>query len=333
MFQNNNKFFKIDWNPFAVTLLQPLSVTTDPYTLKREIKKALVEIRDTVNDPLILTWSGGFDSAFAVLCYLELINEKKLTSNCYSLAGARFTDGKISSNKDYRRGELFLKHINISSYGVNVNLQGVLVDRDFILKCATAMMDYKFASFAFAAQQVWRDDQDGCVIFHMGGQAIRLNTGSSETINKDNQGICLFHPYQFSDFKEKSNNINVYTWNAEIFNSFITPYALIAPTVEYNKDWHTSEYDAWVIESHMARNITMLTCFPELVLLYPKIGTIGFKQFLLDKKDEKTKNYWYDTMKVVNKFVGQTSPHVFLKLPNGDPVTSIDQTQKFFSQR
>ena len=333
MYQNNNKFFKVNWNPFTVTLLQPLSVTTDPYTLKREIKKALVEIRDTVSDPLILTWSGGFDSAFAVLCYLELINEKKLTSNCYSLAGARFTDGKISSNKDYRRGELFLKHINISSYGVNVNLQGVLVDRDFILKCATAMMDYKFASFAFAAQQVWRDDQDGCVIFHMGGQAIRLNTGSSEKTISDNQGICLFHPYQFSDFKEKSNNINVYTWNAEIFNSFITPYALIAPTVEYNKDWHTSEYDAWVIESHMARNITMLTCFPELVLLYPKIGTIGFKQFLLDKKDEKTKNYWYDTMKVVNKFVGQTSPHVFLKLPNGDPVTSIDQTQKFFSQR
>ena len=332
MFQNNNKFFKIDWNPFAVTLLQPLSVTTDPYTLKREIKKALVEIRDTVNDPLILTWSGGFDSAFAVLCYLELINEKKLTSNCYSLAGARFTDGKISSNKDYRRGELFLKHINISSYGVNVDLQGVLVDRDFILKCAKAMMDYKFASFAYAAQQVWRDDQDGCVIFHMGGQAIRLNTGSSEKTNSDNQGICLFHPYQFSDFKEKSNNINVYTWNAEIFNSFITPYALIAPTVEYNKDWHTSEYDAWVIESHMARNITMLTCFPELVLLYPKIGTIGFKQFLLDKKDEKTKNYWYETMKIVNKFVGQTSPHVFLKLPNGDPVTSIDETQKFFSQ-
>ena len=160
MYQNNNKFFKVNWNPFAVTLLQPLSVTTDPYTLKREIKKALVEIRDTVSDPLILTWSGGFDSAFAVLCYLELINEKKLTSDCYSLAGARFTDGTISSNKDYRRGELFLKHINISSYGVNVDLQGVLVDRDFILKCAKAMMNYKFASFAYAAQQVWRDDQE-----------------------------------------------------------------------------------------------------------------------------------------------------------------------------
>ena len=331
MFQNNNKLFKVDWNPFAVTLLQPLSVTTDPYTLKREIKKALVEIRDTVSDPLILTWSGGFDSAFAVLCYLELINEKKLTSDCYSLAGARFTDGKIRATKDFRRGELFLEHINISSYGVKVDLQDVLIDRDFILKCAKAMMDSKFANFGFAFQDVWRNNQDGCVIFHMGGQAIRLNTGGSEKINSANQGMCLFHPYQFSDFKENNNNINVFTWNAEIFNSFITPYALNAPTVEYNKDWHTSKYDAWVIESHMSRNIIMLTCFPELVLLYPKISTISFQDFLLDKKDEKTKNYWYDTIKIVDKFIGQTSPHVFLKFPNGDPVTSIEQTQKFFS--
>ena len=129
----NNKLFTVTFNPFSVTLLQPLSVTTDPYTPKRELKKILVEIRDTVSGPLILSWSGGFDSAFAVLCYLDLIDEGKLTKDSYSISGARFTDGtEKSANIDFARGERFLEYLNIDSYGIKVDLQEVIIDADFL---------------------------------------------------------------------------------------------------------------------------------------------------------------------------------------------------------
>ena len=319
----NNKLFTVTFNPFSVTLLQPLSVTTDPYTPKRELKKILVEIRDTVSGPLILSWSGGFDSAFAVLCYLDLIDEGKLTKDSYSISGARFTDGtEKSANIDFARGERFLEYLNIDSYGIKVDLQEVIIDADFLKKCASVCIENRSASIGFAAQEVWRNNQDGCVIFHMGHAPF---DGLREGLDT-HLGICRFHPFQFGDFKEDANSINVFTWNQEIFNSFITPYILEAPSVGYDQDCHSSEYAAWVINTHMGRNIVMLTCFPKLVLLYPKIPTMD--PFGLD---DRTVHISGAAMKIVSRYEGGEPTHAYLTLPNGDYVTSIEQTQEFFT--
>jgi len=322
----NNKLFTVTFNPFSVTLLQPLSITTDPYTLKRELKKALIEIRDTVSGPLILSWSGGFDSAFAVLCYLELIDEGKLTGDSYSLAGARFTDGKTIANIDFARGERFLKHINIDSYGINVDLQETIIDDEFIKKCCSICIENGSSSLGFAAQEVWRNSQDGCVIFHMGQTSFRLNLGSEMELEHPNEGICNFQPFQFGDFKEDANSINVFTWNQEIFQSFITPYVLEAPRVEYDEVCHSNEYAAWVIDSQMGRNLIMLTCFPKLILLYPKLPTMN--PFVLDHRTSHISDV---AMKIVSRYEGGEPTHAYLTLPNGDYVTSIEQTQEFFT--
>ena len=323
----NNKLFTVTFNPFSVTLLQPLSVTTDPYTLKRELKKALIEIRDTVSGPLILSWSGGFDSAFAVLCYLDLIDEGKLTKDSYSISGAKFTDGtEQSANIDFARGERFLEYLNIDSYGIKVDLQEVIIDADFLKKCVSVCIENGSSSIGFAAQEVWRNNQDGCVIFHMGQTSFRLNLGGEGKIKTQIRGICNFHPFQFGDFKEDANSINVFTWNQEIFQSFITPYVLEAPRVEYDEVCHSNEYAAWVIDSQMGRNLIMLTCFPKLILLYPKLPTMN--PFVLDHRAVHISEV---AQRLVTRYEGGEPTHAYLTLPNGDYVTSIEQTQEFFT--
>ena len=330
----NNKLFTVTFNPFSVTLLQPLSVTTDPYTLKRELKKALIEIRDTVSGPLILSWSGGFDSAFAVLCYLDLIDEGKLTKDSYSISGARFTDGKTTATIDFARGERFLEYLNIDSYGIKVDLQEVIIDADFLKKCVGVCIENRSSMIGLAAQEVWRNNQDGCVIFHMGQTSFRNNLGGPGVVKTPPPGICSFIPFQFGDFKEDANSINIFTWNQEIFQSFITPYVLEAPSVEYDEVCHSNKYAAWAIDTQMGRNLIMLTCFPKLILLYPKLPTMNI--FALDSNgnwalDHGAIHYVTIATRLVKRYEGGKPTHAYLKLPNGDYVTSIEQTQEFFT--
>ena len=200
------------------------------------------------------------------------------------------------------------------------------MDAAFLKKCSSVCIENGSSSIGFAAQEVWRNNQDGCVIFHMGQTSFRLNLGGPEEIKTQTQGICNFHPFQFGDFKEDANSINIFTWNQEIFQSFITPYVLEAPRVEYDEVCHSNEYAAWVIDSQMGRNLIMLTCFPKLILLYPKLPTMN--PFVLDHRTAHISDV---AMKIVSRYEGGEPTHAYLTLPNGDYVTSIEQTQEFFT--
>ena len=70
----------------------------------------------------------------------------------------------------------------------------------------------------------------------------------------------------------------------------------------------------------------MLTCFPKLILLYPKLPTMDYAAL-----DHRTAHISDVAMRIVSRYEGGEPTHAYLKFPNGDYVTSIEQTQEFFT--
>ena len=58
---------------FSVTINHPVWITDDVYVAKVEAKRVLLEMVDT-HSKLILAYSGGTDSSFALCCIRDLIN-------------------------------------------------------------------------------------------------------------------------------------------------------------------------------------------------------------------------------------------------------------------
>ena len=65
---------------FSVTINHPVWITDDVYVAKVEAKRVLLEMVDT-HSKLILAYSGGTDSSFALCCIRDLVHEGKLKSD------------------------------------------------------------------------------------------------------------------------------------------------------------------------------------------------------------------------------------------------------------
>ena len=72
-------FIKAQFTPtFCATLHRPVYMTDDNYKLKREIKRALIEIREFYTGVIVIPYSGGFDSVFVALCFKECVEQGTL---------------------------------------------------------------------------------------------------------------------------------------------------------------------------------------------------------------------------------------------------------------
>ena len=65
-------------NNDRVILHKPLHENTDFTSVKHEVKRVLLEIREAYGKPIRLGFSGGTDSLFLLNCYKDLMEEGKL---------------------------------------------------------------------------------------------------------------------------------------------------------------------------------------------------------------------------------------------------------------
>ena len=82
---------------FEITLNYPLWITENPFKLKEETKRAILEIIDSYGK-VSLAYSGGSDSGFVLCCIHDLIGEGKITKNTIEIwQGIFILDGKAST--------------------------------------------------------------------------------------------------------------------------------------------------------------------------------------------------------------------------------------------
>ena len=305
------ELFDVCFNPFNVTLLKPIHVVEDYTAVKTHTKRVLVEIADSYSEPLYLTWSGGFDTAFLLLCFLELVKENVLPITTFSLKGAEFVYEGERVCKDWERGLDFLQKVVPKDLDISIEPCDLSVRHAFTTNAAKLVKEIRRPAIGCLIQEQWRRKQKGSSII---GICYPNRTDDTSSLID-----CMTD--QFWHYLENSSVIEVYSWDADIYSTFITPFYLDKPFVDFNKNWHYNSYLWRALNTKMPKFISFLLCFPILYELFPKIATAPSSLHPHFEKLAEELDYFYRDIKF--------STHI--KLPNNEIITSVDQIQKYFN--
>tara|TARA_R100000008_G_scaffold76329_1_gene56117 strand:- start:712 stop:1659 length:948 start_codon:yes stop_codon:yes gene_type:complete len=309
------ELFDVSFNPLTCVLKKPLHMAQDIYDIKHQVKRCLLEIKDWADRDVFLSWSGGFDGAFTVLAFLDLVDEGKLPIDAFQIKGAHFQSKGRSASSDWDRGVKFLQEIQRP--GMRIDLQDIELDKTFMKKAVDVCFEFDQGIFGWAIQEAWRRDQDNICLLHMGFPF--------PTYKKD--VLVEFNTFNFCEVMDNSENVNIYQWDEHIFSSFFTDFLLEIPYVDYNPDHHYDEYLWWSMSSQVHKFIYFLMCYPILMKLFLKNLTV--KSWLID--DEDIKMLWQKGQQRIRFQVTKEHGHCEVILPNGEVVKSIEHSQQFFN--
>ena len=319
--------FDVSIDPFKVVLLHPIYSTDDYHALKFHTKRVLLEILDTYgSESLNLTWSGGMDSAFIGLCFNELVEEGILPSSTFSFYSARYIlDGKPCSIEFKRGLSFYKKYINsdiaLHIYDVNLN------DKTFLKKSCLLVNEIRWPSLGGLIQEQFRRD--------IGGRYI---VGINFPYRHDNTSLFRTNTQQHWHNLPNSTCINVFDWDADIYSSFITPFFINRPLIPYKKEYHLKQY-LW--KGMKGKTVQYMLCFPQLYELIfkhetvPYIGSFASNQEFLERMwlyGYENGNLTIQQSKLNVKNQDMNSYKTSIILPNGERITSVEQTQEFFNR-
>ena len=307
--------FDVSFDPFKVVLKKPLHVAPDVYDVKRQVKRCLLEIKEWADRDIYLSWSGGFDGAFSVLSFLELVEEGKLPIDAYIIRGAQFTVNNLNICPDWQRGVFFLDEIY--QPGMRVDLQNVNIDKSFLKQMTDICFELKQAELGWAMQEAWRRNQDELCVLHMG---FPFPTYKEDV-------LVDFNTFNFLECLPTSPTVNIYQWNESVFSSFFTDFFLNIPYVPYNSDVHYDKYLWWTYTSQLHKMIYFLLCYPNLMKLFMKNST--WRGHLI--KDPNIANFFSQSKSILITELRNESINCSMTLPNGEVVKSIEHSQEFFN--
>ena len=83
-----DSYFKRDGDKCILT--KPFIETDDMYGVRSTVQDYLCKIRETRSEELAITYSGGIDSSFLLLCYQDCIKQGRLSKDHYQIISFDF---------------------------------------------------------------------------------------------------------------------------------------------------------------------------------------------------------------------------------------------------
>ena len=86
-----------------VILTKPLKVEPDYLKLKEVAVRYLCALREHYSDELVITYSGGLDSAFVLRTFKECVDRELLPQDAYRIISADFYENFYEEPDDLKR--------------------------------------------------------------------------------------------------------------------------------------------------------------------------------------------------------------------------------------
>jgi len=261
---------------FKATLNHPLWITSNPYKLKEEVKRGLLEIVDTHNK-LSLAYSGGSDSGFILCCLHDLIKEGKLKKDTIEVfQGVFIINDELPY--DMNRAIKFANSLGFDPRIVEINL-----DKDTDVWTNLWDQSVKFIEthggrqftlqdiFPLTVQNYLMDIQDSVVI---------SGYLSSKRIGYNNWDVSLL---MLEHYHPDSNHVDVLSWNNKIVSSFFSPFKFKKNLINtepfkkpVTKKWLTHPLYPSRFDNDFPKLLIYLQCYPEMNEILYKFKTLGY---------------------------------------------------------
>ena len=294
-------YFEYKNDQFILT--KPLVETENVYGIGAVVQDYLVKIRKTQSGELVIPYSGGIDSSFLLLCYQDCINQGRLSKDDYEIISFDFLPEERPDKIKYWFADSYLD--------LKINYIPITLNETYFKSLFKFVYTQKFKPYQFGVNsQVYSFSLYPNKTFIMFDVVNVINykvfpAGISHVVN-DYNVINLFSYY----------NVALSYW---IKNGYLT----FAPPPK----------DVYELNS----NISTLSYFNKpyfsLVFSYPQLYSLYPKRLTLSNIKMETQALGY---KLWNDFKDQSGLRfeypACMYLPNGERVTSVEQTQEFFNR-
>ena len=277
-----------------VILTKPFVVEYDYRRIKNTTQSYLVELRHTSSEELVLPYSGGLDSTFLIMCYQDCIKAGTLKENDYEILSFDF---QPTVKKDAIKYWFAEKYIHLPVRYEPIYYQ----TRDFVKFLKT--LSCVAAEFGTNVQQY------ACSLYP-NKRFIKSDTGLK--LDFKAQSTLVFH------YLNPSNVIHLQDYYEYVQSTWIDHIfeAHTCPTDVYQIDpVHLS------VSYQYANRFPLFLCYPQIYALYPKRSTL-YNGVAIDEVLKRI---------VSGMLSAQLDYPIFL--PNGERVTSVQQTQEFFNRQ
>ena len=313
---------------FEITLNYPLWITENPFKLKEETKRAILEIIDSYGK-VSLAYSGGSDSGFVLCCIHDLIDEGKITKNTIEIwQGIFIIDG--NPQLDSERATRFA-----NSLGFEPRMCEFIIDNAFNKK----LMDYAL-KYVDRHQSMTGEDPYICLIqdyvasIQDSTVLTVSNTGTSLGFGwnpKDEVNLSrwsenwLISLYQVTHYDSDSNTVEALCWDNKVFSCLISPFKIkkrlvdIEPFEKLPESYdplhprNTNKFmDKWMI---------YLQCYPKMFEIFYKFQTFRNGWRSNNLSNQKEAEMVRETATTLEKFPIKRTK---VKLSNGKYFTIKD---------
>ena len=309
----------------------------DFLALKKYSKLALIELRD-IYPNITLAFSGGMDACFALLCFVECIEEGTLTKDAFNIAMADYyytEDISFLPDSIYQRMYQFLRECDLK-----VDFQKVILDSSYLKQIIKQkIFTNRYDDFDHMLYEYWRLSQDSMVViydnFPAGGKQLVYdeyikyqlkNNGikffqdgaSSYILNRYIHFLCIDETYN-------NNTINLYSFNAPIYDTFLYWYKYFDNYPGINR-WNSSR---------LTIRMDLINCFPQLINFYPGFSHPALRYVAPTSpdllKDFIAQNrFGYNFLSTQVELFNAKVQGVETVLPDDSYFTSLEQSQKYF---
>ena len=313
---------------FEVTLNYPLWITENPFKLKEETKRAILEIIDSYGK-VSLGYSGGSDSGFVLCCIHDLIDEGKITKNTIEIwQGIFIIDG--NPQLDSERATRFA-----NSLGFEPRMCEFIIDNAFNKK----LMDYAL-KYVDRHQSMTGEDPYICLI-----QDYVASIQDSTVLTVSNTGTSLgfgWNPKdevnlsrwsenwliplnQVTHYDYNSNTVEVLCWDNKVFSCLISPFKIKKRFVNIepfeslpplNNPLHPIR-----LNRYMDKWMIYLQCYPKMFEIFYKFQTFRNGWRSNNLSNQKEAEMVRETATTLEKFPIKRTK---VKLSNGKYFTIKD---------
>ena len=294
----------------GLKLLQPLQYADDYTYIKRHTKRVILEIIETIGK-VTIGFSGGTDSLFMVCCARELVEEGKLARDAYEIVYLKL---------DFSKMKQVFEDVPLPTVEEQIILDFIdsYVDRVFtITPTINELLDFynkevKELSFnklskihtvlAYARTKL----DNYCL----------AADGFIDYLNYNYQGFLFWRCW----LREDGPEIDIYSWDIDIHCSLMKKNQFII------KDNNPHKYNQLMYLQ--TKHIDYIRNFPETILGLPKRQEYPWMYLGNIKLANR-----YRFFKQIPFLQHNGGPPCLLYLPNGEKVTSVEQTQEFFNRQ
>ena len=294
-------------------LKKPLKYNTDPFACKHATMNLLVQLSKE-HDKLYLPYSGGTDSSFICLCYKECLEKNLLYKDIYTIFRCNFNvEGKRLQPDWERANHWYDKHINLPSKQIEIDLFSKEHGDAFI----STFLKYKynfgsliqFYMLSILDSPAVQNVYSNCIYKHSSNYYLPIPNAIPNSIE-----VSLYEEVAFSCF-----NVLTFLYSPLIFQKPFRPSKTI--------------YEDYIFSLVGKSASVYWSSFPQLFELAPKRTTASLNTIPETLKVREFKKFYAKNYKGHNRTnpVEEGGRSLPLLLPDGQAVSSFEQTQEFFN--